>query len=67
MDIPQPRKHISMAKIFIQNILQKGRGKQHRTKKGSLKTWWGEKPRGKLEGDQAMHLQGWTTKHIKVS
>jgi hypothetical protein len=56
-----------MAKIFIQNILQKGRGKQHRTKKGSLKTWWGEKPRGKLEGDQAMHLQGWTTKHIKVS
>lgn len=44
-----------MAKKFIQSILQKGKGKQHKTKGDEL------------EGDPAMHLQGWTTKPIKVS
>jgi hypothetical protein len=33
MDIPRPQKHIYMANILIQNIMQNGKGEQHRAKR----------------------------------
>jgi hypothetical protein len=57
MDIPQLRKHISMAKKFIQSILQKGRGKQHKTK-GDLKNLIRGKTRGRVRRGPSYALAG---------
>jgi hypothetical protein len=57
MDIPQFRKHISMAKKFIHNILQKGRGKQHITK-GDPKNLMRGKTKGQVRRGPSYALVG---------